>query len=243
VVGDQLLLVGAAASLGVVHTLIGPDHYLPFISLSRARGWSLKRTIAITLASGLGHVAGSILLGFLGLALGWALGGLERFESLRGEIAGWMLLAFGLAYLAWGLRHAYRSRPHSHSHTHADGTVHLHHHSHHGHHGHLHAPQTEQEAPQLLGSATAWSIFIIFVLGPCEPLIPLLMYPAASGQPLGIATVVAVFSLTTLATMTSLVVVGRASLARLPTGRWERWSHAAAGAIVAACGLAIQFGL
>jgi ABC-type nickel/cobalt efflux system permease component RcnA len=239
---EQIVLVGAAAGIGVVHTLIGPDHYLPFITLSRARGWSLARTVGITLASGLGHVAGSVLLGFLGLALGWALGGLERFEAVRGEIAGWLLLAFGLAYLVWGLRQAYRSRPHSHSHTHSDGTIHEHRHTHQAEHGHLHDTSAATDTRRLLKGATAWSIFIIFVLGPCEPLIPLLIYPAAVGRPLGVTIVVAVFALTTLGTMIALVVIGRASLARLPPGRWERWSHASAGAVVAACGIAIKLG-
>jgi len=241
--GEQIILVGAAASVGVVHTLIGPDHYLPFITLARARNWSLARTVGVTMLSGLGHVAGSVLLGFLGLALGWALGGLERFEAMRGEIAGWLLLAFGIAYLVWGLRQAYKARPHSHRHSHADGTVHLHRHSHRGEHSHLHDAGAGLETKSLLKGATAWSIFIIFVLGPCEPLIPLLVYPAASGRSLGIVIVVAVFALTTVATMTTLVVIGRAGLERLPAARWERWSHAVAGAIIAACGLAMQFGL
>jgi ABC-type nickel/cobalt efflux system permease component RcnA len=240
---EQLILIVAAASVGVVHTLIGPDHYLPFITLARAREWSLPRTVAVTMLSGIGHVAGSVLLGFLGLALGWALGGLERFEALRSEIAGWLLLAFGIAYLFWGLRQAYLARPHSHRHIHADGTVHLHQHTHHAEHGHLHDADAGFEAKSVLKGATAWSIFIIFVLGPCEPLIPLLMYPAASGQPVGIAIVVAVFALTTVTTMTTLVIIGRAGLQRLPAGHWERWSHAAAGAIIAACGVAITLGL
>ena len=235
---EQTLLVGAAASIGVVHTLIGPDHYLPFITLSRARGWSLARTIGVTLASGLGHVAGSVLLGSMGLALGWAVGGLERLEAVRGEIAGWLLLAFGLAYLAWGIRQGRRSQTHTHSHAHADGTVHEHTHTHLGEHGHPHG------APRgVVRSATAWSIFVIFVLGPCEPLIPLLIYPAAGGRAIDVALVVTVFALATLFTMTSLVLAGRAGLAWLPAGHWERWSHAVAGAIVAACGLAIQLGL
>ena len=37
---ELIWMVLAAAALGVVHTLLGPDHYLPFIFLSRARGWS-----------------------------------------------------------------------------------------------------------------------------------------------------------------------------------------------------------
>lgn len=239
---DQLILVSAAAGIGFLHTLIGPDHYLPFITLSRARGWSLARTVAVTLASGLGHVAGSVLLGLLGVAFGWALGGLESLESLRGDLAGWMLLGFGFAYMLWGIRQAFRNRPHTHEHTHGDGTVHLHRHTHDGSHGHLHEPAPDGSSRRLAG-LTAWSIFIIFVLGPCEPLIPLLIYPAATGHFLGVALVVAVFALTTLGTMTVLVVIGRLGLERLPSGSWQRWSHAVAGAIVAACGLAIQLGL
>lgn len=241
-VDDQILLLGTAASIGVVHTLIGPDHYLPFITLARARRWSMVRTISVTLASGLGHVAGSILLGALGIGLGWALGGLERFEALRGEMAGWLLLGFGLAYFVWGLRQAYKNRPHSHVHFHADGTMHDHRHDHHRGHGHPHGAG-EGAPDKLLGGVTAWTVFLVFVLGPCEPLIPLLMYPAAAGSAAGVAMVVAVFALSTVATMVAAVVVGRASLSLLPTDRWERWSHAAAGAIVAACGLAIHFGL
>jgi ABC-type nickel/cobalt efflux system permease component RcnA len=236
---DLILLTGTAATLGFVHTLIGPDHYLPFITLARARGWSMARTAGVTLASGIGHVAGSVVLGLLGVLLGWAIGGLERFESLRGEIAGWLLLGFGLAYLAWGLRHAWRRRPHSHWHVHADGTLHQHDHTHLEEHAHLHDGGEPAEKRRFLQGATAWTLFLVFVVGPCEPLVPILMYPAAAGSLWGVALVTAVFALTTLATMTAMVLIGRASLARLPSGRWERWSHVAAGTIVVLCGLAI----
>lgn len=33
------LLLGATASLAVVHALLGVDHALPFVALGRARGW------------------------------------------------------------------------------------------------------------------------------------------------------------------------------------------------------------
>ena len=47
---DLTLLLVTAASIGVVHTLLGPDHYLPFVAMAKARGWSLARTLRITLA-------------------------------------------------------------------------------------------------------------------------------------------------------------------------------------------------
>jgi sulfite exporter TauE/SafE len=234
------LLLTTAASIGVIHTLIGPDHYLPFITLARAREWTLARTVAITAISGLGHVAGSLALGAVALGLGWALGGVERIEAVRGDLAGWLLLAFGLAYLAWGVRQALRSRSHSHRHAHADGTVHEHPHTHRGHHAHLHEARGSRRP---LGGATAWSLFVVFILGPCEPLIPLLAYPAAAGSGLVAASVALVFALATVGTMIAVVVVGRVGLGLLPLGRWERWSHAVAGVVVVACGLAVQFGL
>ena len=100
------ILIATAATIGVVHTLLGPDHYLPFVALARSRSWSLRRTVAVTAVCGVGHVLGSIALGFLGLAFGWALSGLVDFAALRGTVAGWLLLAFGLAYTAWGVRRA-----------------------------------------------------------------------------------------------------------------------------------------
>ena len=57
------ILLGAAFAMGFVHTILGPDHYLPFIVMSRARKWKMPKTVVITLLCGLGHVLGSILLG------------------------------------------------------------------------------------------------------------------------------------------------------------------------------------
>ncbi len=241
--GELAALATTAVAIGVVHTLLGPDHYLPFIALARSRGWTGRRTLGVTLVCGLGHVAGSLLLGALGLALGWALADVAWWESARGALAGWLLLGFGLAYLAWGVRRGLRRRPHSHVHAHADGSIHSHAHDHLGEHAHPHDVKTGVANRRLFGGATAWTLFVLFVLGPCEPLIPLLVYPAAGGSAAGVALLVTLFALATLATMSLLVLVGRHGLARLPSGPWERWGHAVAGLVIVACGLAIQFGL
>ena len=42
---DIGLLLLTAASIGFIHTLLGPDHYLPFVAMSAARGWSSRRTL------------------------------------------------------------------------------------------------------------------------------------------------------------------------------------------------------
>ena len=161
-------------------------------------------------------------------------------HGVRGEVAAWLLLGFGLAYTAWGLRAAARNRPHTHWHSHADGTVHDHTHIHRENHAHVHG------APAVRGplrGTTPWVLFVIFIFGPCEALIPMLMVPAASGAWWGVAMVVMVFGVTTVATMLVAVTVGYTGISRIALGRLERYSHALAGLALVACGLAIQLGL
>lgn len=238
---DIVALALTAATIGVVHTAIGPDHYLPFVMLSRARQWGARRTAAITLACGTVHVAGSVVLGLVGVAAGVMLKRLEVIESFRGDLAAWSLMAFGLAYLVWGMRRAARGRTHSHWHTHADGVAHNHNHSHRREHAHVHAER---------GGAgiTPWALFLIFAFGPCEALIPVLMYPAAASNMAGLAFVTAVFAATTLATMLVLVLTARWGLSALPSGgragtALQRYSHALAGAAISLCATGMLIGL
>lgn len=229
---DLQILALNAAAIGFIHTLIGPDHYLPFIVIARARQWSGARTALITLACGIGHVGSSVLLGLGGVALGVGLQRLELVESVRGEIAAWALIAFGLVYAAWGMRRAWRRRPHAHLHVHG-GTVHTHEHSHDRQHGHVHAAEGRV-------SITPWVLFVVFVFGPCEALIPLFIYPAATHSLGGAVAVTASFSVATIGTMLVLVLGGLSGVRLLPLGRLERYSHALAGGTIVLAGLAIQ---
>ncbi len=89
--GSELgILAATAATVGFVHTLTGPDHYLPFIVLGRARNWSLGRTLGVTALCGIGHVLGSVALGLIGIGLGLAVGQLNIIEGIRGDIASWL---------------------------------------------------------------------------------------------------------------------------------------------------------
>ena len=229
------LLLATAASLGLIHTLAGPDHYLPFIALAQARGWSRAKTARVTLLCGAGHVAASLVVGGIGIALGWSLGGFAWLDAVRGDLAAWVLLGCGLAYTAWGVRQAIRNRPHSHWHTHADGTVHRHQHVHRAEHAHPH------ESPGR--KLTPWLLFLVLVLGPCEALIPLLMVPAAQGSWSGVALVAAVFALATLGAMLAAVWLGSLGLARLRFRPAPHHAHTLAGLTMVACGAAIWLGL
>jgi len=239
VISDTLALTTAAVTIGVVHTALGPDHYLPFAAMSRAGNWSLRKTLLVTLACGVGHVASSVVIGLVGLALGTMVMQLEAVESLRAGWAAWLLIGFGLAYFTWGVVQAVRNRPHTHLHMHADGTVHSHPHVHEGDHLHVHE---EEDATGKTTVMTPWLLFVIFVFGPCEPLIPLLIYPAAEADPLAVLAVVLAFSLATLATMTVAVGLMTMGLQTLAVGRLHRYSHALAGLTVLVCGIMVKLG-
>ena len=59
----EVAFAATAATIGFVHTVTGPDHYLPFVVIGRARNWRLKRTLGVTVLCGIGHVLGSVALG------------------------------------------------------------------------------------------------------------------------------------------------------------------------------------
>ncbi len=228
------ILIATAASIGFIHTLIGPDHYLPFIMMSKARGWSPAKTVSITLVCGLGHVLSSVVLGFLGIALGVAVAELESIESVRGDLAAWALIAFGLVYAVWGFRRAMKNHPHTHTHF-AGKLAGL-------THAHAHEPRAEHIHPAgQKANITPWVLFTVFVLGPCEPLIPILMYPASQHDLSGVFAVTSVFGLVTISTMVGIVLVSSFGFKLLPMGKMDRFSHAIAGSTIALSGLAIQF--
>lgn len=211
---ELYLLLLTAVSIAFFHTLMGPDHYLPFIVMSKARNWSRLKTLSITMLCGLGHVGSSVILGLIGIAFGLALTKLETFETYRGNLAAWFLIAFGLVYGVWGFRKALHDK----------------------HHNHLHLNINKDKV-----NITPWILFTIFVFGPCEPLIPLLMYPAAKENFMSIFWVSFIFGIVTIGTMLTIVALFSFGINRLPLRKLERYTHALAGTALFLCGLAIQF--
>jgi nickel/cobalt exporter len=232
---EILILAGTAAAMGFVHTLLGPDHYIPFIAMSRARHWSLSKTLAISFFSGLGHILSSVVLGLVGLGFGIAVARLEKAESARGGVAAWLLIAFGFAYFIWGLFRAVKNKKHVHVHAHGDSESHAHEHGHAAGHVHVHDASSKKK------NITPWILFTIFVFGPCEPLIPLIMYPAAKHSAVGVVFVAAAFGLTTVITMLTIIAVSAWGISFVRFGKLERYAHALAGAMIFISGLSVQF--
>jgi len=246
---SQIIILSiTAASLGFMHTLFGPDHYLPFVVLSKARKWNFPKTVWITILCGIGHIGSSVLIGFIGIGLGVAVSKLTYLESVRGNIAGWLFILFGLLYGIWGLKRSFKNQQHTHFHFHRGNIGHKHNHDHHSEHTHPHVEQTvgtgsDSASEEITNykNLTPWILFTIFVFGPCEPLIPLVMFPASQHNTLGVVWVTSIFGLVTILTMTSLVVLMTFGVKFLHFQKLEKYTHALAGAAIFFSGLAIQF--
>jgi sulfite exporter TauE/SafE len=230
---ELYLLSVSAVSLGIIHTVLGPDHYLPFIVLSKARNWSGTKTMWITFISGIGHVGSSVLIGVCGIALGISLNKLQALEANRGEIVAWMLIGFGLIYSVYGAFKYF----------------------HHGSHFHLPAfmrpksIRSLEHSEDLLNkieekgstNITPWILFLIFVFGPCEVLIPLLIFPAAEKNIFGVVLVSVVFGISTIATMMSIVYLGYRGTSFINLKGKEHYIHFFAGMVILFTGIGIQF--
>jgi len=234
-----ILLIITAASIGFFHTLTGPDHYVPFIVMAKARKWSILKTVCVTIACGIGHVGSSVIIGLIGIATGIAVAKLKFIEGFRGNVAAWLFISFGLVYFIWGLWKAYKDKPHKHFHIHDHNEVYSHKHS----HEHSRASEKHEHKHNIDKNInlTPWILFTVFVFGPCEPLIPLLMYPAAKDNISGMLIVTVTFSFFTIATMLSIVLISILGFNFIPMHKMERYMHAIAGGTILFCGLAIEF--
>ena len=209
---NVLILITTAISIAFIHTLAGPDHYLPFVAMSKSCGWSRAKTANVVILCGIGHVLSSVVLGFIGIVFGMAVSRLQLFEGVRGNLAAWFLFIFGVGYTIYGIYHFLRHRDHTHTHG-----------------------SSERK------KMTFWILFTIFIFGPCEPLIPILMYPAATHNFHVVALVSLIFAIITIATMlvTTFFLLRGVELVRT---HWiEKYQHIAAGSAISLCGAAVLF--
>lgn len=230
------VLLLTALTLGVVHTAVGLDHTLPFVLLGRARNWTLTHTLVVASLCGVAHVMSSVVIGLLGTTLAIGLSSLSWFEAARGSWAAIALIVFGLAYSAKALWDIRTRSPHRHVHMHTDGTVHRHLHGHGASHSHWVSLPTHSS-----GGVTL-ALLVVFLLGPCEALLPLMTAPSLMNNPGASLVVALVFGTTTLVTMNVLIALGWYGLQSAWLLRVEPHIHWVAGVIIALSGVGIQIG-
>jgi nickel/cobalt exporter len=209
---EMMPLISIAALIGLIHTLMGPDHYLPFIALAKARSWSRKKTAWITSLCGLGHILSSVVIGCLALGLRVSLSSLHVIDSYRSDFAAWALIALGCVYFIWSLKKLYKENKQGHD-LPAEGKSNL----------------------------LFWGLFTIFVVGPCEPLFFLMTYPSLMANPLSVLLLVGVFGVTTVATMTTVVLGASYGLSFSRGKQVARFAPAFAGLMIMFCGAGIKF--
>jgi hypothetical protein len=116
--GPELLLVGAVAAVGVLHTIV-PDHWVPIALIARQRGWSKAETARAALQAGTGHVLSTLLIALAVWVAGVAVA--ARFGHIVDAASGIALVGFGgwVAFSAWRELHPEHSEEHGHGHSHA----------------------------------------------------------------------------------------------------------------------------
>lgn len=201
------ILLFSTIFIAFLHTL-APDHWVPFAMIGQAQKWSDRKLLGITFISGIGHVLSSIILGAIGIAAGIGLSNLKETESNRAQIAGLLIIGFGIAYAVWGLKRLREGHHHSHIMDHHKAT-------------------------------TIWALIAIFLLGPCEPLIPL-MFIAVQFEWQAIVVISISFSLVTISMMVLQAYLAFRGVKLLRAKVWAKYTHVFAGIIIAATGAAVM---
>lgn len=205
-------LTVAAATVGSLHS-VAPDHWMPFAALARARKWSTPHTARLTFLCGLGHVSVSAILGIVALVTG--LEAVKAFGADLEQHGNLLLMAFGTAYMVWGLWRSFRRDPLAVMH-------HRHHHHTHGHNDHDHG-------------LTEWSLFVLFSLDPCVAVIPMIVAASAGGWA-AVGSVVGIYEAATIATMIGLVLMAHAGVRTIRFTFLDRFGDAVAGGLILVLG-------
>lgn len=161
----------------------------------------------MTLIAGIGHVGISIIFGIIGIMLGFSLSKLKTIEGHRAEVVLWLLIGFGVAYMLWGIK---KAREHK---------------------------NTDIEDTRLKRKTVAvWTLFAIFILGPCEPLVALIFLGYNYGYP-GVIAVSIVFSIITIAMISAQSFLAFMGIHLIRNDIAERYSHALAGLVIVLTGV------
>ncbi len=216
-----LALVLTTIITAIVHTLI-PDHWLPFVLVSKAEGWSDRRTATLTALSGTLHVTLSIALGLALPILGkGAQAAVEGVGARLEAASAWLLIFFGIAYMLWFLFKG--------GHVHSFGI-------------HPHHNPGDPEPPRTLGlrlkDLSGYSLTFVVGFNPCILVIPCI-YGAAQISGLTLAAVTLSFAVSTVVSMVAVTMLGRRGTLRLTSPFLTRYGEALSGGLIALTGLAL----
>ncbi|HWA28266.1 MAG TPA: hypothetical protein VG734_21620 [Lacunisphaera sp.] len=192
--------------IALLHAAI-PTHWLPFVIIGRARGWSRRQIFGSVALAGGGHI---LITTVLGVSLAWFGFELnERFEQTFHWVAGAILVALG-AWLAF-------RAPHGHACHHCQGSP-------------------NKLLPEASDRAALWGLFLTLTLSPCELFLPIYLTAAPYGWP-GVAFLSAVLAVATLGGMLILTWLTLRGVQRLRWSWLEQLDGRAIGSLLCLLGV------
>lgn len=206
--GILLSLLGGGFVAAFLHAAL-PTHWLPFVLVGRAQGWTMMRTLGAVGAAGIAHIASTAVVGALIVAAGLAL---DQFVAgLLPHLSAALLLLFGAFYL---VRAAVR-RPVA-----ANGAT------------------MELAEPTVTHAAAFWGLVVMLAVSPGEVLLPIYMSSAQEG-PMVLVLLTLVFLAGTLLGMGVFTALARAGASLLRLERWARYEGAILGLALSCLALLI----
>ena len=228
-ISTAFLLFLSSCSTAIIHALI-PDHWLPFVLMARAQGWSERRAATLTGLAGVLHVLVTVVAGGLTIFVGSA--SVQNLAEWTGHslgfVGGFLLAVFGLAYGIF--RHFREARVHATAGPSpkkpetAGGHVHV--------HGHL----LER---WFHGALTAGALVLVIGISPCALLVPILFAASAAGTGAVLAAALG-FALCTIATMVGVTIVAMRGMRRIELPFFTRYGDLISGALVGAVGILLM---
>ncbi|CAN5386722.1 hypothetical protein BH10PSE2_BH10PSE2_24640 [soil metagenome] len=208
---DVLLsLLGGGFVAAFLHAAL-PTHWLPFVLVGRAQGWSLPRTLSAVATAGLAHIVTTAVVGGLLIAAGMALD--QWIAGLLPHLSAILLFGFGGFYLLKAL--IKRPAPVA-----ANGAT------------------LELSEPSVSHGAAFWGLVAMLAISPGEVLLPIYMSSAQEGiMALGLLSVA--FALGTILGMGVFTTLARAGASVLRLERWARYEGAVLGVALLALGLLV----
>jgi ABC-type nickel/cobalt efflux system permease component RcnA len=113
--GPELLLIGAVAAVGVLHTMV-PDHWVLITLIARQQGWTRAETARAALKAGTGHVLSTLLIALIVWGAGVAFA--QRFGHYVDTASSIALIGFGGWIAVSSLLEMRGGHGHGHSHSH-----------------------------------------------------------------------------------------------------------------------------
>lgn len=198
-----------------------PTHWLPFVLVAKARGWSRAKALAIVATAGMGHVG---LTSLIGLVIAWF--GFQLEESIGHAfpiVTGGLLFAIA-AYYGWrqwtgrgvchhhppGSKHeaskACSDHEHAHEHTHWDEEL----------------KDTPLVKPDRGDWAAVSGLFVMLTLSPCEGFLPIYLSGVQWGWT-GFVVLSVILAFGAVGSMTLLTWLTLVGSERLRVERFERF--------------------